>query len=571
MKKQLIFLSILCLPFSFNYGQTLKTMASDYNGGKITYQYYEDSKTSEFIKQGLFKFNKLLKNENGGGTYNETITGAFKNGFKDGVWTFSIIKLDFPNNDGSYTTATTNLIQTFKEGVANGEWKLNSTYKSRNKLYRNGGYIWSAFGKVYTEFASTIFTNGYATGVTTYKDSESSTSKTITLNKDGFLIGPYIFQGNYENSEIIFNGEGIVTKFVAKNSSGNVTSKLDFDEELISTVQKYVKGEITNEQLRQTYIKVDTIKATNYVDFGNIFEHDYFFLPDLKGDKVNNTYGRYILAERIKLIDLKTNDLYINARKDLNPNYYDDLLKEYSSEMSESDILKVNNEKKVLENIVLYKNKFGENCQKMIDKLSVYKKPKATKEISLLALKSMSEELDKIETFHSDIKQRTNSEIDKMNGAIEAATNFNVEDFFTFNYKESYEISEESLSSIDKTYVPLANNITSTMNKAENADRLTSELKDNYGLSNNATMNSMITGSLTKEQKILFEVYNEIIASLKQELQISKDSNTANPILDNIILVTKKTIKLKSSDLKELLKSIKKTKSIEEKIILIEN
>ena len=87
MKRQLILLSILCLPFSYNYGQTLKTMTSDYNDGKITYQYYEDSKTSEFIKQGLFKFNKPLKDENGGGTYNETITGAFKNGFKDGVWT----------------------------------------------------------------------------------------------------------------------------------------------------------------------------------------------------------------------------------------------------------------------------------------------------------------------------------------------------------------------------------------------------------------------------------------------------------------------------------------------------
>jgi len=571
MKRQLILLSILCLPFSYNYGQTLKTMTSDYNDGKITYQYYEDSKTSEFIKQGLFKFNKSLKDENGGGTYNETITGAFKNGFKDGVWTFSIIKLDFPNNDGSYTTATTNLTQTFKEGVANGEWKLNSTYKSRNKLYRNGGYIWSVFGKVYTEFASTNFTNGYATGVTTYKDSESSTSKTITLNKDGFLVGPYIFQGNYENSEIVFNGEGIVTKFVARNSSGNVTSKMDFDDELILTVQKYVKGEITNEQIKQAHIKVDTIKATNYVDFGNIFEHDYFFLPDLKGDKVNNTYGRYILAEKIKLIDLKTNDLYINARKDLNPSYYDELLKDHSSEMSESDVLKVNNEKKALENIVLYKNKFGENCQKMIDKLSVYKKPKATKEISLLALKSLSEELDKIVTFHSDIQLRTNSEIDKMNGAIEAATNFNVEDFFTFDYKKSYEISEESLASIDKTYVPLANSITSTMSKAENADRLTSELNDNYGHSNNATINSMISSRLTKEQKTLFEVYNEISTYLKQELQLSKDSKAANSILDNIVLVTEKTIKLQSADLKELLKSIKKTKSIEEKISLIES
>jgi len=571
MKKQLIFLSILFFPFLHNYSQTLKTMSSDYEDGKMTYQYYEDSKTSEFIKQGFFKFNKSLRDENGGGTYNETITGAFKNGFKDGVWIFTIIKLDFPNNDGSYTTATTNLTQTFKEGTANGEWKLNSTYKSRNKLYVNGHYSWGMFGKAYTEYAITNFTNGYATGVTTYKDAQSLSSKTITFNKYGFLIGNYIFQGNYDNSEITFNDEGIVTKYVVRNSSGNVTSKTDFDEGLILTAQKYLKGEITNEQLMQNHIKVDTIKATNYVDFGNMFEHDYYFLPDLKGDKSNNTYGKYLLAKRIEIIDLKKNDEYINARKELNPQYFEDLLANHSFEMSESDILKVNNEKKALENILLYKNKFGENCQKMIDKLSVYKRPKASQEISLLALKSISDELDKTEAVYADIKQKTNSEIDKMNSAIEAATNFNVDDFFTFNYKNSFEISVESLSNIDKIFMPLVNNITSTMSKAEKADNLTSELKNNYGLSNNATINAMITNSLTKEQKKLLEVYNEIFPHLKQELQINKDSNTTNLILDNIILVTEKTNKLKSADLKELLKSIKKTKSIEEKISLIES
>src|SRR5665647_1831660 len=147
MKKQLILVSIILFPFFANYSQTLKTMTSDYDDGKMTYQYYEDSKTSEFIKQGLFRFSKSMRDENGGGTYKKSITGTFKNGFKDGVWNFTIIKLDYPNDDGSYTTGTTYLTQTFKEGVANGLWKLNTSYKSRSKIYVAGRLSWGVFGK----------------------------------------------------------------------------------------------------------------------------------------------------------------------------------------------------------------------------------------------------------------------------------------------------------------------------------------------------------------------------------------------------------------------------------------
>lgn len=303
MKKQLILVSIILFPFFANYSQTLKTMTSDYDDGKMTYQYYEDSKTSEFIKQGMFRFQKSLKDENGGGTYKKTITGTFKNGFKDGVWIFSLIKIDFPNDDGSYTTGTTYLTQTFKEGVANGLWKLNSSFKMRSKIYVAGRLSWGVFGKTYTEFASTNFVNSYATGITTYKYYNSSSSKTVSFNKNGFLIGNYIFPSGIANIEVTFNNYGVVTKNVVRDSSGNVTYKTDFDNELIMTTGKYLKGELTNEQFKQSQIKMDTIKATNFIDFGNLFEHDYYFLPYLKGDKTVNTYGRYIYAEKIKLTE----------------------------------------------------------------------------------------------------------------------------------------------------------------------------------------------------------------------------------------------------------------------------
>ncbi len=306
-----------------------------------------------------------------------------------------------------------------------------------------------------------------------------------------------------------------------------------------------------------------------------MFEHDYFFLPYLKGDKSANIYGRYILAERIKLLDLKTNDLYINARKYLNPDYYEELLKNNTSEMSESDISKVNTEKKALENIVLYRNKFGENCQKMKDKISLYKKPEAYREISKLTLNSILEQLDKIDTIHENIKEKLNPEIDKMNIAINAATNFDINDFFTFNYKKSYEISLESLSTIDEVFLPLANNITSTIKKAEKADSLSTELIVVYKLprTSNATYNSMAEklSVLTSNQKVLIKEYDDIILSLKQELEISKNITTTNLLLDNLNSINERVINLKDTDLKELVKLIKKSKTIQDKMSLIQN
>lgn len=582
MKKQLILLLILCFPFFSNYGQTQKVMTTDDDfDGKLTYQYYEDTKTSEYVKHGSYKYSR--SKQMSGGTYNFTIIGQYKHGQKDGIWNIIETLVDYPNNAGSYTTGSENLLQSYKDGIANGEWRYSKEFKTRSKLYNREKYLWSTYKTDDNpQFASAFFVDGIATGTIIYKDMFMNSKRTITLNKDGYLVGNYILSDNvFQNStELAFNEDGIITKNVTRDVSGKVTTKNDLDENLISTVVQYSKNQITKKQLVDSHIKLDTLNISNIFNFAELFDYTKAFgfqasnsnKPDLNSSTIEIfSYGRYIYPKKIELINIKENALYFNARKNFDKDSFDELLKQHSFEMSDSDIAKVNREKEALENFALYKPKFSENCERMIDKLTVYKKPNVRTEISILALKSISTEVDKIDTIHADTKNRMNSEIDKMSRAIKAVSDFDSDDFVTFNYKKSYEISVESLSAINNVFVPLANNITSTMSKAEKADKLISELNDNYGQSNNATINAMITSGLTKAQKTLFEVYNEIIAYQKQELQISKNSNTTNLILDNIILVNEKTKELKNSDLKELLKSMKKAKSIEEKINLIEN
>jgi hypothetical protein len=305
MKKTLIYWMLFLISTQSLTAQVIKTFKQDYNDGTMIYHYYENPETNEQVKQGAFSYTKYLKANPG--IYSEIVTGQFRNGYRDGVWSFTIRRIDYPNSGGSYTTETTLSKQSFKNGVPNGLWNVSVFWKLRNQVYFKGAYVWGAFDPSHTETASLTFNNGIATGVVTHSDPKLIT---LHLNKNGFVVGNYIFPGAYSNSEITFNGNGIVIKFVERDKSGRVESKLNFDNALIQTGENYLAGKISKQQLDEQQIKIDTVKISNYANYSDVFEQDYFIFPTLGGDKsifdngtttINNrVYGRYIFLERIK-------------------------------------------------------------------------------------------------------------------------------------------------------------------------------------------------------------------------------------------------------------------------------
>ena len=342
MKKQLILLSILCLPFSYNYSQTQKTMTTDdIFDGKLTYQYYEDTKTSEYVKHGSYKYSR--RKQMSGGTYNFTITGQYIHGKKDGIWNIIETLVDYPNNAGSYTTGSENLLQSFKDGIANGEWKYSKDFKTRSKLYNRGKYLWS----IYTLddnslFASASFIDGFATGTVVYKDMFLKSKRTISLNRNGFMTGCYTLTDNsFQNSseELVFNEDGVITKNVSRDGAGKVISKNGLDDELISVAVQYTKGQITDQQLNSNHIKLDTLSISNIFDYSELFDYKKSFRfdasntnnPDLNDSTVEiYSYGHYIYPKRIELIDLNENPTYYNARMNFDTDGFRKLLEEHS-------------------------------------------------------------------------------------------------------------------------------------------------------------------------------------------------------------------------------------------------
>ena len=80
--KHLILALFLLAISQFAIGQTLKKYSGAYQGGKITYTYYENSK-GERVKDGKFTFSI-------GNGVKTKMSGKYKHDIKDGKWTYNI-------------------------------------------------------------------------------------------------------------------------------------------------------------------------------------------------------------------------------------------------------------------------------------------------------------------------------------------------------------------------------------------------------------------------------------------------------------------------------------------------
>lgn len=293
-QKTLLFIvGIFLCPILTN-AQVLKTISEDFDAGRITYQYYEDKNTYAYVKHGTFRMTRTLKQDIGSSTL--IVTGSFKNGFRNGPWSFNITKKDYPNSDGSFTTGTTTSIQTFKDGMPYGLWKVNDTWKTRKRTYTFSGYVWGAYSSLKSESATTNFINSVATGLSTYR--RNGVTKSLNLNSKGCLTSNIIMQSLYGNTELVINKYGILTKHIERSKFSDPVKVVNYNAENIQKVQDHLDGKIGKEEFAFTFRRV---KLLEDLDFSDMFEHDYFLLPSLGGDKTydgsssqsNRVYGSY--------------------------------------------------------------------------------------------------------------------------------------------------------------------------------------------------------------------------------------------------------------------------------------
>ena len=297
-----------CTFISTTIAQTLKPKQvplSNWNDdqGLMSYTYYEDPKTGDYIPHGKFSY-KLAQ----GTYYKEDATGSLKNGKRDGVWLYKITRLDDLAFDVNWT-GTIQLSFGYKEGNPNGLWTYSNIQKYRTKS--RGAWLPYEFQFAPNETLSVMFTDGHPSGIYSFADNSFSNKIKITgqFNAKGFIHGTWLLNYSDEQSEFVFNNGILVKKVVRAMPSGKVSESYFASENELKLHAAFLAKTLTKEEITKNRIKIDTIDSDEYIscDERKTLYTKFFNWANIGGDNLfDANRGEYLGGKAIKftLVDL---------------------------------------------------------------------------------------------------------------------------------------------------------------------------------------------------------------------------------------------------------------------------
>lgn len=290
MKQKLFLLFILVT--QINFSQTLKIYNGDYETGKASYQYYENSEY-ERIFNGSFRYNKNRYC---------TIIGNYIENKQIGEWTYI-------NNFGGIDQNYTKISGRYKNGMKNGLWTYYSS-KIVNKQKRT-------FSTSINYINDTIVGKINVAGLTGEFDQK------------GNFIGKWSCKSNDIEYIAEFNDNMVVKLIERKISDGKISAKyspvleaINF-EELTDSSHKYNRTSFSTNNTSKIKSFIDVYGST---DNGNSSETEQFFKRFLKNieDKIyslqSGIYNGFILLNQIiirnpELITINNKTLIDNTVK----------------------------------------------------------------------------------------------------------------------------------------------------------------------------------------------------------------------------------------------------------------
>lgn len=320
--------------------QTIKTFnGKDMDGGIITYSYYFDDDGNE-IKHGNYRYVKTDSHTNPVGNYSNTVTGTFKNGKKNGIWTNTIVASDYGNH--RYDTYNTVQKHIYKDGIPDRLWTYSKSGKYRTKEYSLNGWHWSKYTPLETTSAQVNWKDGKLVSTFNLKDLHNKISG--QFNNNGTIIGIW----KIGNNESHYTNDGILKQIV--NRGFNKVYSKNYDKE-IELYRQYIGLPQEEQQnfLLKNRLKVDTVDAgaiSNSIklmfDNNKMFMEEHFVINGMQRS-VNeiNKYGKvpYLEVEFIEPIPLdKFIKKYNITFETWNFDYEFDRFQKHKLELSDEDI-----------------------------------------------------------------------------------------------------------------------------------------------------------------------------------------------------------------------------------------
>jgi hypothetical protein len=290
--KVILILTLIITSFSV-CGQTIlkyKGVFPDPNksqSGTATYEYFEDEKSHEYIKNGLFLYD--FKGVDSYAGFNQNISGSFKDGKRDGIWSFLVSMNDF-GVQNPYFTGTLKATTSYNNGGPDGTWTYTYLYRKRNKIYSYGAYKWSEFSsELKTEIIYT-FKDGQLCGPVKIIDNDKGYSIEGSFASNGMLDGKWtIIDYSKGTTEVIEYKNSILFDSYKRNTSGEIIQRIsDKDKKRFDDIAEIKK--MTEEQRLDAGVHVDTTK-TGFIndwcfklaEYTNVFYEPVYFMPNTIG------------------------------------------------------------------------------------------------------------------------------------------------------------------------------------------------------------------------------------------------------------------------------------------------
>ena len=289
-----IYLTLISFVVFSSFGQTLKAFSGPFEDGRgengtATYSYYEDPETREYTKQGAFKYVFNGKNQFEG--FEQTISGNFDKGLKNGNWTYKITLVDFKRGNIFYT-GTVVLVTNYKNGYADGNWKEVFTYKTRSRFIQYGAYKWEPYTPLKNVNITMNFKGGDIVGAVNIDDEEENFKATGSYDANSITTGTWVINDLNKgvNLEII-NKDNYFYEFIGRSNSGEILDGTFKDQ---IGYDRFIKDNtLTSEEKEETGMYIDTLcgkscEATSRINsyFGDYFlNNDFFLYKYIKGDR----------------------------------------------------------------------------------------------------------------------------------------------------------------------------------------------------------------------------------------------------------------------------------------------
>lgn len=287
--------------------------------GQLSYSYYEDPKTYEYIKNGKFSFSFISGNS---ANFNKgmeiKITGNYLNGFKNGLWIYNITFVDFKIGD-YYHTGKKTITANYINGRLNGRFLYDYSDKIREWKSTFGGGFWTPFEPLKTRKFEANFQKGKLLGKMTAVSMGINFKTDMSCNVDdsGYLHGDFTYLDRGYNNDIkIKYWHGLrISSLTREISTGEITKRFTEDTLKVNAYKYYFLTD-SAEYSDLAEHGYDFSEANSFGVYGDdmgysmnqIFNDEDFCFKELTGDlSIGNDregiiYGYYVSLEPHKVM-----------------------------------------------------------------------------------------------------------------------------------------------------------------------------------------------------------------------------------------------------------------------------